>query len=526
MTTPQKLNQNTRTSSLQIIMLKKTRVALAIVSILALTTLFTDFTGDAHKYFGWMARIQFIPALLSASVLILAGIVIATLLFGRIYCSVVCPAGIMQDIIIRIHKLLGLTKKHGLTFHYKKAATICRIIILVLFAALLVLGITNIACASLAGLIEPYSAYGRIANAFALPIWDFINDLIAINSSGYTYYTVYRASSMLTAGIAGATLMALVCFSWFAGRDYCNKVCPVGTLLGFISRYSLLKPTIDTSKCNNCGRCERKCKSSCINAEAHTIDYSRCVACFNCVDSCPNNALRYKPAFRRSVTAVAKEKETDAETADISRRNFLTSAGIIAGALAVKAAAASGKDKLLPVRATRLSTRETPVVPAGAHSLSNFRARCTACQLCVSSCPNNVLRPSSELDSFMQPEMNFDKGYCRPDCNICSHVCPSGAICPISLEEKCSTQIGRATVDTSTCLSAAEGVKCDSCERHCPAQAIIMVETAENGNLRPVVDESRCIGCGSCEYHCPVGRTGSAKGPAIYVEGIEVHHTV
>lgn len=508
-------------------MLKKTRVALAIISILAVTALFTDFTGTSGSLWAWMAKIQLIPALLSGGVIAVAVIVAATLVLGRVYCSVICPLGIFQDIIIRLRSIIGSKSRSRNRFNYKKAATKCRISVLILFVILIVMGLTNVACAALAGLIEPYSSYGRMAYAFAVPVWDFFNNLLAMKSESYDYYMVYRTSSYVILAVAAATLAVISLMAWFTGRDYCNKICPVGTVLGYLSRFSLLKPMIDTSKCNGCTKCARNCKASCIDAKHHSIDYSRCVACFDCLNNCSQHAISY--GLRRKATAPAAPAADRKESVDASRRSFLTTAGVIAGALAVKAAEKTTDGGLTPLRTKRKLVRATAVVPAGALSLANLTEHCTACQLCVSACPNNVLSPSTSIENFMQPQMNFTQGYCRPECNRCSEVCPSGAITPIDLIEKSSTQIGRAVVDASLCISATEGIHCGNCARHCPAQAITMVETAgEGSNLRPAVDETRCIGCGSCEYHCPVGSVDSTKGdtPAIHVEGIEVHHTI
>lgn len=167
------------------------------------------------------------------------------------------------------------------------------------------------------------------------------------------------------------------------------------------------------------------------------------------------------------------------------------------------------------------------VVPAGAVSLSHLRSHCTACQLCIQNCPGRVLKPQMSLEGFMQPALDFTKGYCKPECTECSRLCPAGAIKPVSEAQKSSIKVGTAVVDPELCLSASQGEKCGSCERHCPAGAIMMVKGA-NGNLRPTVSEEACIGCGSCEYHCPVGTVASMKGAesAIHVEGIMQHRVI
>ena len=171
----------------------------------------------------------------------------------------------------------------------------------------------------------------------------------------------------------------------------------------------------------------------------------------------------------------------------------------------------------MPERVTRL-------VPPGAVSLGNMAQHCTACQLCVSQCPEGVLRASTEIDTFMQPYMDFDHGYCRPECTKCSEVCPSGAIRPITWEEKSAIQIGRAVWVPANCIVNTDGVECGNCARHCLVGAIKMVPSEpDNPESRkiPAVDESRCIGCGACETVCP-----ARPFSAIYVEGLEVHREV
>ena len=176
---------------------------------------------------------------------------------------------------------------------------------------------------------------------------------------------------------------------------------------------------------------------------------------------------------------------------------------------------------LAAIEAKQKPNRNTPLVPPGAKSMRHFAHHCTACQLCVSECPNNVLRPSTNLDTLMQPEMSYEDGYCRPECTRCSEVCPAGAIRPITVAEKSSTRIGHAVWIKKNCLPVADGVECGNCARHCPSGAIFMVHIDANDSESPkipVIDTERCIGCGACENLCP-----ARPFSAIYVEGHERH---
>ena len=169
----------------------------------------------------------------------------------------------------------------------------------------------------------------------------------------------------------------------------------------------------------------------------------------------------------------------------------------------------------------KIPERKTPIVPPGARSLRHFAQHCTACQLCVSVCPNGVLRPSTDPLRLMQPEMSYERGYCRPECGRCAEVCPTDAIHLTDLAEKSATQIGRAVWVRENCVPLTDGVECGNCARHCPSGAIQMVPS-EAGNPAspqiPVVNVERCIGCGACENLCP-----ARPFSAIYVEGNEVH---
>lgn len=175
------------------------------------------------------------------------------------------------------------------------------------------------------------------------------------------------------------------------------------------------------------------------------------------------------------------------------------------------------EEKKIPNRATR-------IVPPGAISLNNLSSHCTACQLCIANCPNGVLRPSSKLATFMQPESSYESGYCRPECTACSEVCPTGAIIKIDRAEKSSIQIGHAVWIKENCIPLTKGDSCGNCARHCPVGAITMVasDVSNPESVKiPVVNEARCIGCGACEYLCP-----SRPFSAIYVEGHQTHKII
>ena len=491
-------------------MLRKIRIVLAAIFLLGLTWLFLDFTGTAHVWLGWMAKTQALEAILALNVLVIVLLAVLTLIFGRIYCSVICPLGILQDIFGWLGK-----KGKKLPYSYSPEMRWLRYGMLAVMVVAFLAGI-----GSLVQLLAPYSAFGRIVTLIFQPLWQLGNNVlagIAERADSYAFYSVdVWLKSLPVLIIAVATLVLLVVLAWRGGRTYCNTICPVGTLLSFLSRFSWLRIQIDTDKCHNCSLCARNCKASCIDFKNHRIDYSRCVVCGDCIDKCKSNALSYKP-YRGKVKMVEVKANVDP-----TKRSFL-----LATAMATTAALAQDKlvdGGLAAIQAKQSPKRLTPLTPPGSLSAKNMATRCTGCQLCVSECPNGVLRPSNSLMSLMQPVMQYDRGWCRPECTRCSEVCPAGAIKPIDAVDKSSIQIGHAIVVASECISAKGEAECGNCERHCPAGAITMVPSDPDDDLSPsvpAINEAACIGCGSCEYVCPVRPLS-----AIHVEGHEVHKKI
>ena len=501
-------------------MLRKIRVVLAAVFFVGITLLFLDFTGTLHAWLGWMAKVQFLPAVLALNFGVVAALLILTLLFGRVYCSVICPLGVMQDIISWIH---GKTKKKNrFRFSYSPAKKWLRYAVLAAFVAALVLG-----AHSLVALVAPYSAYGRIASNLLAPIYQWGNNLLALiaeRADSYAFYSVdVWIKSTATFAVAAATLVVVGFLAWKNGRTWCNTICPVGTVLGFFAKFSLFAPVINTEKCRNCGLCGKQCKAACINMKEHEIDLSRCVACMDCIDTCKEGAISYGRRYGKKCTSKCEDTNKK-DNVDKGRRAFIVSSAIVGTSATMKAQEMKVDGGLAAIARAEKPERQTPLVPAGALSLKNFSDHCTACQLCVSVCPNQVLRPSTSLMTLMQPEMSYERGYCRPECTKCSDVCPAGAIRPVTREEKSSIQIGHAVVNLANCVVNTDEVKCGNCARHCPVGAIRMVRKDPDNNeslMIPTVNEEKCIGCGACENLCP-----ARPFTAIHVEGHEVHRYI
>ena len=494
-------------------MLRKIRIALAIVFWLGITLLFLDFTGALHGWLGWMAKIQFLPAVLALNVAVIVGLVLLTLVFGRVYCSVICPLGVFQDGVAHLSVALKRKKKNRRPYSYSPELKWLRYGVWVVFVIALIVGVQ-----ALVALLAPYSAWGRIVQNLFQPVYLWINNLFAAIAERADSYAFYSKEvwlrSLPTFIIAVVTLVAVVILAWKNGRTYCNTICPVGTTLSFFSRFAMFRPMIDTNVCKKCKSCEHRCKASCIDVENQKIDYSRCVVCFNCIDSCKLGGLKYKFAWgkgsksvaddsaslRDPIRANAPSSATDSEPS--GRRAFIAGTALAVGAATLRAQEKKVDGGFAAILDKEVPERDIPVTPPGSKSVKDFYRRCTACQLCVAECPNNVLRPSTDLQHLMQPEMSYERGYCRPECTRCSEVCPTGAIRKITKEEKTQYHVGTARVNPALCV-VEEGIECGNCARHCPAGAIKLVKDEQTGYRRPVVDESRCIGCGACENLCP-----------------------
>ncbi len=442
--------------------LKTVRIVLATLMLLGITALLLDTTGVLRHYLGWMPKVQLLPALLAGGFLLVLAILVVTLQIGRFYCAVVCPMGVFQDIFIWVHKLL-FGKKHP--YRYRKPQNWLRYTVLGLFVLAMLVGLNSIAV-----LIAPYSAYARMVTG--------------LHASGLVQW------------IAIATLVVIGMLSFTMGRMWCNTMCPVGSLLSLLSRYRLIGIRIDADKCAGCRKCEKGCKAMCIDVDNKKVDSSRCVNCFNCLSECKAGAISFS----------MKRKVESEKTVDTSRRKFVAGTVAVGAAMAAQAQEQKLDGGLAAIANKQVPDRKTPLKPFGAKSLKHFSTHCTSCQLCVSQCPEHVLRPSTKLETLMQPEMNYTDGYCRMACTRCSEVCPAGAIKPITQEEKTAISIGVAVVLKDNCVG------CGSCARHCPSAAISMVDG------KPSVNETRCLGCGACEYYCPARPVS-----AIYVEGREIH---
>ena len=435
------------------------------------------FMGIGRDWWGWLPKLQLLPATMRiiagatvGNVAVVLGILLITLLLGRIYCSVLCTLG---------RWIKPLRKR----FTFNKERRWVRYPVAALFIACIIVDLQLVVA-----LLGPYSAYGRMVTS--------------IIGKGST--------PVVIAAVVTAIVIVLCAALW--GRAWCNTVCPVGTVLGCFSKFSVFGIKVDEDKCVRCGACAHQCKSSCIDPETMTVDRSRCVDCFDCIDVCKIGALGF------GKTQIPGKAADDG--ASQSRRAFIGTSALLIGSAAAGTLARAQNKKvdggLAGILPKEAPARNPLIVPPGAGGLKAFYRSCTACQLCVTACPNGVLRPSTDMDHLLQPQMGYENGFCRPECTACSEVCPAGAIRRVSKDEKTLIRIGTAVVNSELCLAAKGEEACGACERHCPAGAISMIKA--DGIRRPVVAEEQCIGCGKCEYLCPARPVS-----AITVKGLETH---
>jgi ferredoxin len=485
--------------------LKPIRVTVSLILFFLVLYLFLDISGRfTHEITRGILFFQFVPAavtlvhLATAAALGVPVVLILTLLFGRVYCSFLCPLGTLQDLIIGIKSRLKKRSWHRFQKpqRWVPYVVLAGVVIPLFFGNLFLLN-----------LLDPYSYSGKIFTTLFRPVYYGANNLLVWILKEFNTYPLYpvelRYLSVPALVFSSAIFLFIVAISFFRARWYCNAICPVGTVLSLLSKVSAFRILISDRECTSCGLCARVCKGGCIEMKTKSLDFSRCVACYNCFRACSSGAFRYRFEWHRKP-----------EAEDPSRRTFLkqTTTGIT-GILA--AGSVFGQ-----AQATAEDPKPGPITPPGSLSIWNFTSACTACHLCISSCPTKVLQPSFfeyGLDGLFLPRMNNAVNYCNFDCVVCTTVCPTEALRQLTIDEKHKTQIGVSKFIKNICVVVEKKTACGACSEHCPTKAVEMVPYL--GTLKiPQVDEKICVGCGACEHACP-----TRPIRAIYVEPLAYH---
>lgn len=508
--------------------LRWSRIITAIIVTALLTAVLTSHGMAAPRFAGFLAKIQFLPAAMAFSVVTVIVILIATLAFGRIYCSVLCPLGAFQDFFARVSRLGPNHRRRW--YHYCEPATKLRNLTLSIVVLSILLGISLIV-----SFLDPYSIYSRGCAYLLQPEWIWLSN-----------FFLSKPVTMAAASVTGivSSLIVLGAIAWAAslrGRLFCNTLCPVGTTLGYVSKYSIFRIDIDTDKCIQCRECEHVCKAQCIDLVSHVVDSSRCVDCFDCLPVCPNDAIHYTwtrhqlsiPMMMRSRGSLAgsaagmgaghldtnSPSDVPGARLVLDRRAFLAT-GLVIAVSPVVAKAKRAARMVGGLSEGQVSSKPSvPVTPPGVSDRQEFLERCTGCGLCISHCMTGVLRPSTTeygLLRVLHPVKNYDIARCGVGCTRCTHLCPTGALRPLTKEEKRHSPVGLARVTLSECMSYSDGIRCGKCAEACRVEAIVM---ADRGVVvrgpAPVVDPGLCIGCGSCQFVCP-----SKPYKAIIVNGL------
>ena len=493
--------------------LKRARVFISIIFFILTLTIFLNvnewFTSQSA---GIITYLQFSPSLIKF--LSVAGfsafgfvfIIAVTFIWGRVYCSSICPLGTLQDIVSYLSRKLSKKRNHFLLKPYSviRYSILSATIIFLLGGSIFLLN-----------LLDPFSIFGKITSNLIRPlvlnIYNFASGILESANLFLLYPTEIKNIDLISVAIGITFLFIVTGFAYKKGRLFCNTICPVGSLLGLFSKFSIFQIAIDESNCKSCNLCERECKAGCIDKKNKVIDFSRCVSCYNCFNACHSEGIAYVNTLKNNVSG-------HEITSDDTKRVFIKSILIY---LARLSGLSLAQVKIIPKKESTVPVyKKFPVSPPGSQSIDQFTSSCTACHLCISACPTQVLQPSFLEYGFLgmiQPTMDYQTSFCNYDCVICSEVCPTGAITKILPEAKKLSQLGKAVFVKDNCIVYTEETACGACSEHCPTKAVDMLEPHKNLKA-PKLNKKICIGCGACEYACP-----TKPYKAIYVEGNPIH---
>jgi MauM/NapG family ferredoxin protein len=434
------------------------------------------------------------------------GVIVLTLLLGRVFCSFICPFGTIHHAVSWTHP--ALKGDRMVRANQKSPAHRIKYFVLIAVLAGGVLGL------NLAGFMDPIALLFR---SLALAIFPAIGvglksifDAMARSDLKFLNYLSYGGETLVsplfgygypaykTAWLIGLLFLIIVFLNRIKPRFWCRILCPLGALLGLFSRFCFLKLEKDDEKCTQCKVCSKVCSGAASPMAGDPWENAECLFCFNCFRQCPERAL----AFRFSWSPRLNQRP------DMGRRAVLT--GLAAGvSLPLLAGLDSQAHHVADPRVIR---------PPGALPEADFLKLCQRCGLCMKVCPTNAINPTlgeAGLAGFWTPHLIMTQGYCEYTCTLCGSVCPTGAIAEITAREKIDRpiRIGSAYVSRGRCLPWSGNGPCIVCQEVCPTspKAVYLKKQAVPGGNKaalaldvPHVDLKRCVGCGICETKCPV----------------------
>jgi polyferredoxin len=464
---------------------------------------FTGFFFYIDPLFLWVSILAgpFVrPFLLALLPLVL------TLVLGRFFCGWVCPLGALQQFFT----WLGPRRKGDKTTLSHRSLRWKYLLLIVLLVA-------SLFATQWLGWLDPFSLLTRSSSVALYPGLNFLVQhalesgansgslagriVKPIYDLGRGFLLTGKQRTFLAATAIGWLFFGLLLLNLYRRRFFCNFLCPLGALYGWLGKYSILHLTLN----KNCTRCNA-CANHCTYYGGPFKDYqkSECLVCMNCLSDCPFAAVDVRWGLPKAgqVPALAPE-----------RRKILGAIGCGLAMAALPQIAASKKMKGHPF-----------IRPPGAVAEKDFLKKCARCGACMQACPTNAIQPAvfqAGLDGLWTPVIVPVNGYCEYECNRCTQVCPTHAIAGLTLEDKKQFKIGTAVINRSACYTYADGYNCAVCEEHCPVpdKAIKFREVEVNnfrGKLKKVkqiyVVPDLCIGCGICENVCP-----RSDAPAIVV---------
>jgi MauM/NapG family ferredoxin protein len=432
-----------------------------------------------------------------------------TLVFGRVFCGWICPLGTLNSIVSSFRRadnhVLVSTEQYS-PWQRTKYFVLAAVLVMSLFGAQIV------------GLLDPFSLLYKGSATVLLPaaqygveegaaaVYDANPHLgplraTAVSEPAYHFLRdnvfVVNRKTFLSSGLILAVFAAVLLLNLYRKRFWCRYLCPLGGLLGLLSRRPLLRLKNDAAQCTNCGLCKVDCQGAAAPDKAGEWQPTECFMCLNCGAKCNWGTISFGLA---SPLTPATE-----EPLDLGKRALMTSAGVgVAGMLALR---------LSPQSQGKVFNPEL-LRPPGAGEEREFLQRCIRCGICLEACPTNGLQPAfleAGLEGMWTPRLVPHIGYCEYECNLCGQVCPTQAIEPLALADKQKVKLGLASFDTTRCLPYAYQRECMICEEHCPLpkKAIHFVPTEvlrSDGSKvtvkQPRVDPDLCIGCGICEAKC------------------------